>query len=487
MLRRLLIVLSLVVLAYGGFVFSSWALGGELSLAGIIPSDTTDTGPGTTDTGPGTTDTGPGTTDTGPGTTDTGPGTTDTGPGTTDTGPGTTTDPGTTTGPATTKGTPTTPPPEGGGNAPPTVRIEGPGGPLEANSPSGTVVFYTVNAYDREDGGLQPTCSPKSGAVFPLGPTTIVCTAKDSAGAKAKDSLAVTVVDTTAPVLVNPRSLAIKAPGPVSRFSQLVLAWLSYLDADDLVDTEPTATSDLPLLLQPGETLVTFTAIDDSGNAEARTATITVSATEGADPTSSEVPFDSQPDFPPGNVTNLSVTYGNRTVRLRWKPPTDPDFAYVELIREPGEDGQESDELYEGSKRTFRDSGLELGRQYRYLLVAYDEGGNRSTGVAIVVEGRVNALVAPADGATVRSAPRLRWRASSGATYYNVQLYRSGRKILSLWPRSQTVQLRQRWSFEGRSYKLGPGLYTWYVWPGVGKPSAGRYGTMLGQAEFVRK
>jgi hypothetical protein len=49
------------------------------------------------------------------------------------------------------------------------------------------------------------------------------------------------------------------------------------------------------------------------------------------------------------------------------------------------------------------------------------------------------------------------------------------------------VQLRQSWTFEGRRYRLQPGLYTWYVWPGEGRPSAGRYGTMLGQAEFVKK
>ena len=32
---------------------------------------------------------------------------------------------------------------------------------------------------------------------------------------------------------------------------------------------------------------------------------------------------------------------------------------------------------------------------------------------------------------------------------------------------------------------LGPGTYTWYVWPGRGPRRAGRYGPLLGKSTFV--
>ena len=45
-----------------------------------------------------------------------------------------------------------------------------------------------------------------------------------------------------------------------------------------------------------------------------------------------------------------------------------------------------------------------------------------------------NPLVAPADGARVTSPPTLHWRPAPKATYYNVQLFRGGRKVLISGP-----------------------------------------------------
>jgi hypothetical protein len=70
------------------------------------------------------------------------------------------------------------------------------------------------------------------------------------------------------------------------------------------------------------------------------------------------------------------------------------------------------------------------------------------------------------------------------ATYYNVQLYRGG-KVLSEWPTRPTLELKYAWKFAGRGYRLRPGRYRWYVWPGFGKKAAGRYGTLIGTGTFV--
>jgi hypothetical protein len=67
----------------------------------------------------------------------------------------------------------------------------------------------------------------------------------------------------------------------------------------------------------------------------------------------------------------------------------------------------------------------------------------------------------------------------NGATYYNVQLFRGKKKILSRWPKSTHLQLPARWTFNGRVMRLTPGSYRWYVWPGFGKRAAKRYGRLL--------
>jgi hypothetical protein len=95
-----------------------------------------------------------------------------------------------------------------------------------------------------------------------------------------------------------------------------------------------------------------------------------------------------------------------------------------------------------------------------------------------------NPLVAPADGARVTSPPTLRWRRASSATYYNVQLYRNGHKVLSVWPGSNHVTLQRHWVFQGRSFTLSAGAYRWYVWPGFGPHRAQKYGSPLGSSTF---
>ncbi|MEH0938511.1 VWA domain-containing protein [Micromonospora psammae] len=71
---------------------------------------------------------------------------------------------------------------------------------VEATSPAGAVVDYPASATDNVDGPLTPTCVPPSGGTFPLGATSVTCTATDAAGNVGSDSATMRVVDTTAPV-----------------------------------------------------------------------------------------------------------------------------------------------------------------------------------------------------------------------------------------------------------------------------------------------
>ena len=93
-------------------------------------------------------------------------------------------------------------------------------------------------------------------------------------------------------------------------------------------------------------------------------------------------------------------------------------------------------------------------------------------------------LLQPANGAHVRSAPLLVWKRMKRATYYNAQLFRAGRKVLSAWPRTPGMTVQKQWKFGGRPYTLKPGHYTLFVWPGFGALALGHYGQLLGHSTF---
>ncbi|MFG2052423.1 VWA domain-containing protein [Micromonospora sp. NPDC048930] len=80
---------------------------------------------------------------------------------------------------------------------PPTVVVDD--RTVEATSPAGAVITYPATATDNVDGLLTPTCAPSSGSTFPLGATTVTCTATDAAGNTGSDTAVMRVVDTTAP------------------------------------------------------------------------------------------------------------------------------------------------------------------------------------------------------------------------------------------------------------------------------------------------
>jgi hypothetical protein len=81
--------------------------------------------------------------------------------------------------------------------------------------------------------------------------------------------------------------------------------------------------------------------------------------------------------------------------------------------------------------------------------------------------------------------PLLTWRKVRRASYYNVQLHRRNRKILSRWPRTNELQLTRRWRFAGKPRRLVAGRYCWYVWPGFGPRSRRDYGRVLGKRCFT--
>ncbi|MBI3328176.1 MAG: HYR domain-containing protein, partial [Nitrospinae bacterium] len=61
-------------------------------------------------------------------------------------------------------------------------------------SASGKVVTYTATATDAVDGSRPVACTPASGSTFPVGTTTVTCSASDTRGNTATGSFTVTVI-----------------------------------------------------------------------------------------------------------------------------------------------------------------------------------------------------------------------------------------------------------------------------------------------------
>ena len=72
----------------------------------------------------------------------------------------------------------------------------------EATSPAGAIVNFSATATDARDTNVVVTCAPPSGSQFALGATTVNCSATNSRNKTAEGSFTVSVVDTTAPVVV---------------------------------------------------------------------------------------------------------------------------------------------------------------------------------------------------------------------------------------------------------------------------------------------
>jgi hypothetical protein len=183
-------------------------------------------------------------------------------------------------------------------------------------------------------------------------------------------------------------------------------------------------------------------------------------------------------DATPPAEPEVDITPGDRLVDLDWSLAG--GAVSVEVARvEPGPD----EVVYRGAKSGVVDRGLRNGVRQRYRVAAIDQAGNRSADVATAVPTS-SPLLIPARGAHLRSPPPLEWKRKKGASYYNVQLFRGRRKVLSRWPQATHVQLKRTWRFAGKPRRLVPGRYTWFVWPGFGERAKRDYGRLMGKSSF---
>ena len=127
----------------------------------------------------------------------------------------------------------------------------------EATGPDGATVSWPVpTATDDVDDSVTVNCNKTSGDTFPLGTTTVTCSATDAAGNTASDSFAVTVQDATPPTL----SVSHTPDGTNGwNKTSTVTLTVSASDTDSgLAGAAPTCTD--------GSTALTLTASRTAGN-----------------------------------------------------------------------------------------------------------------------------------------------------------------------------------------------------------------------------
>jgi hypothetical protein len=203
-------------------------------------------------------------------------------------------------------------------------------------------------------------------------------------------------------------------------------------------------------------------------------------------------------DSTPPKITNVGVDWDDGSATLTWNASADTKS--IEIDRTPGPNGPDAGAVFTGLASNFEDKGLTNKVKYVYTINAFDDAGNKATESVTIVPAAK--LYSPARGAAVTSPPLLGWRKVPGASYYNLQVYFgvagkglrrvasvnvSGRKVLSVWPLQPHYRMKKSWKFKGKKRNLVVGHYRWYVYPGLGKRSANKYGPLIGQSDFYVK
>jgi hypothetical protein len=181
-------------------------------------------------------------------------------------------------------------------------------------------------------------------------------------------------------------------------------------------------------------------------------------------------------------IQRLKAVAGDRRVTVSWRATGEAES--VEVVRSPGLGSEDASVVFRGPGRKFEDDAVSNRRRYVYEIRLWDAAGNTDDETVAAVPHPH--LLSPIRQQIVRPGhpPLLKWTAVRRARYYNVQLFRNGRKILSVWPTKARFRLKKRWAYAGLRRRLEPGRYRWLVFPGFGPRSENDYGDMLGPTAF---
>jgi len=183
-------------------------------------------------------------------------------------------------------------------------------------------------------------------------------------------------------------------------------------------------------------------------------------------------------DATPPQISDVAASVAGGGVTVKWRSSGGTNAV---VLRAPGRGRAKVSVVYRGLASSYRDTSIKKGVVYHYTVATTDAAGNDAR---VKVTTTLRLLMAPALGALVRAGDALTWQKSPGASYYNVQLFRGGKKVLTAWPLTARFRLPRAWTFAGHRETLARGTYKWYVWPGHGARAAARYGRLLGGSSF---
>ena len=140
-----------------------------------------------------------------------------------------------------------------------------------AANASTAIATYSPTATDAV-GVTSLTCSPASGSSFPVGSTTVTCTATDAAGNTATATFNVLVKDVTGPILTKPADLVAEATGAAGAAVTFPLPAATDAVGVASESCSPGSGSVFPL----GATVVSCVGADAAGNVGSTSFSITV-------------------------------------------------------------------------------------------------------------------------------------------------------------------------------------------------------------------
>jgi hypothetical protein len=170
----------------------------------------------------------------------------------------------------------------------------------QAASAAGAQVSFTASATDAISGPRLVTCVPASGATFPIGVTTVNCSAADAAGNSAAGSFTVTVADTTAPLLQVPAGVTAEAGSAAGQAVTYTAIATDAVTAAPVIACAPASGLTFPI----GVTPVHCTAVDAAGNSAGGAFMVTV-----ADTTAPQLIVPADISAPAGSSAGQVVSY----------------------------------------------------------------------------------------------------------------------------------------------------------------------------------
>jgi hypothetical protein len=256
---------------------------------------------------------------------------------------------------------------------------------LEATGPSGAAATFTVSATDLVDGAVTPSCSSTSGSTFPLGITTVICTAIDSHSNGSSGSFTITVRDTTPPALHLPANITAEATSAAGATVTYAATATDIVDGNVTPSCAPASGSTFAL----GTTTVTCTATDAHLNTSTGTFTVTVRDT--TPPTITSVTADPHEIIWPPNHKLIPISI---QVVATDAVDANPFVHIVSITSDQPEDCHcgdgdvAPDEVFttDGNLsiqlRAERTSGVD--RHYTITVAVTDFSGNTSTATVVV-------------------------------------------------------------------------------------------------------